>query len=298
MSKLRVLRDFDPWRSPLCTCPLKYSLHPYTGCSHLCLYCYASSYIGVKESYPKNRFLENLARDLTRIRQGTLVELSTSSDPYPPIEEKLGLTRRTLKLLSRRGVKILITTKSDLVTRDVDLLLKASSAVMITITTLDEKIAKAIEPGAPSPQKRLNALRELRKQGIPVGVRLDPIIPFVNDDYYAIEELVGRVVEAGAMHIVTSTYKARWSTLKRIAEGIPEVARKVYRLYGELGSLVHGYLYLPRSTRRLLLQLVIEPAKKYNLTYATCREGLGSGFFNAPTCDGSHLIDLSRQGAM
>lgn len=290
MSKLEVIREFDPWRSPLCTCPKKYSLHPYTGCSHLCLYCYATSYIGLKESKPKDRFLKKLSRDLTRIKPSSLIELSTSSDPYPPIEKILGLTRKALELISRYEFRLLITTKSDLVVRDADLFVRLPSAVMITITTLDEKLAEIIEPGAPPPSKRILAIRELSKQNVAIGVRVDPIIPFINDDEYGVEELVSSVVDAGALHIVTSTYKARRDSLKRLCEKLPDISGKIRRLYLETGERIHGYLYLPMGIRRRLLEPVIRNAAKHGVTYATCREGMEPGFFNAPSCDGSHLI--------
>ena len=290
MGKLRVIREFDPWRSPLCTCPFKYSLHPYTGCSHRCLYCYATSYIGLRDSTPKKQFLENLARDLERIGEGAIVELSTSSDPYPPVEARLGLTRRALALMSKYKVRVLITTKSDLVVRDVDVLLKQASAVMMTITTLDEKLSAVLEPGAPPPSRRVEALKKLSNSGISVGVRIDPIIPYLNDDPAALEELIGVVKEHGAQHIVTSTYKARWDSMRRLEEHFSDVARKLRRLYFEEGVYFHGYRYLSKNLRESLLRRVVKVSSYYGLSVATCREGLGREFFKAPSCDGSHLI--------
>lgn len=292
MGALGVIREFDPWKSPLCTCPRKYSLHPYTGCSHSCLYCYATSYIRARDSKPKEMFLQKLARDLGKLEENSIVELSTSSDPYPPIEEKLGLTREALQLISRRNLKILITTKSSSLTRDADILAKTKSAVMLTITTLDEGLARAIEPNAPSPAERLDALRKLSRIGVPVGLRIDPIIPLVNEDSYCLEDLIGRAKEAGALHVVTSTYKAKPDSLKRLSVALPDVYRKLEKLYVEKGKVFHGYFYLPVRLRRKLLQPVIDYALKYNLTIATCREGLRTNFPQAPSCDGSHLTLL------
>lgn len=292
MKKLEVIREFDPWKSPLCTCPRKYSLHPYTGCSHFCLYCYATSYIGLKESKPKKDFLYKLKRDLSRINGDAIIELSTSSDPYPPIEEKLELTRRTLEILVKHGVRILITTKSNLVVRDYDLLKQAPASVMLTVTTLDDNLARIIEPNAPPPSSRIKAIETLRELGVPVGVRVDPVIPFVNDDPHEIRELVARVIQAGALHIVTSSYKAKWNNLRRLTENLPEdYAVKLKNLYREKGSWIHGYLYLPANYRRTMLKPVIEVAQQYGITYATCREGL-SELFNSPSCDGSHLASI------
>ncbi|MCC6034845.1 MAG: radical SAM protein [Desulfurococcaceae archaeon] len=291
--KLNVVRLFDPWRSSLCTCPRKYSLHPYTGCSHFCLYCYATSYIGRKPSTPKVKFLERVKGDLEFIEKDAIIEMSSSSDPYPPIEEKLKLTRKTLELLLMRDVRVLITTKSHIVTRDIDLLRKIPSAIMITITTLDDSLAKLIEPEAPPPSLRLKAIRELNVSNIPVGVRVDPIIPSVNDDPYLIAELIEVVKEAGARHIVTATYKAKWDSLSRLSQAIPEIAGKLRELYVHSGVKIHGYMYLTRNKREELLLPVVKTAIKLGLTVATCREGLNSQYFQAPSCDGSHLISLS-----
>jgi len=90
-----ILRAFDPWKSELCTCPDKLSLNPYTGCPHGCLYCYASSYIPCFSSCrPKADLLRRLDREAARIGPGPFVAISNSSDPYPPMEEDLGLTRQ------------------------------------------------------------------------------------------------------------------------------------------------------------------------------------------------------------
>ncbi|MEM4717428.1 MAG: radical SAM protein [Desulfurococcaceae archaeon] len=289
LTQLRIIRPFDPWKSPLCTCPRKYSLHPYTGCSHFCLYCYATSYIGLRESKPKKKLVENTARDLSIIMDGSIVELSTSSDPYPPIEREIKLTRKVLELLVKRNTRLLITTKSNLIIRDIDLLKKAKCSVMITITTLDEDTRKIIEPGAPSSIERIDTIKELSKHEIPVGVRIDPVIPFVNDDPADLIKLVEKVIEAGALHVVTSTYKAKWNTLRRLESRLPiDISRKLLSLYRENGNVIHGYIYLPRKTRYKLLSPVIETSKKHNITHAVCREGLME-YNNAPSCDGSHL---------
>jgi DNA repair photolyase len=216
--------------------------------------------------------------------------MSTSSDPYPPIEETLELTRRTLALLANYPVRVLITTKSHIVVRDADILVKMPSAVMITITTLDDNLAKIIEPEAPPPSLRLKAIKELSARGVPTGVRIDPIIPGVNSDEYHIAELVEKVIEAGARHIVTSTYKAKWDSLNRLVAALPDTANKLRELYVHRGVKIHGYMYLPRDVRERLLSPVIRATLRHGLTVATCREGLGPEFFKAPSCDGSHLI--------
>lgn len=291
MKQGRVLRIFDPWRSNLCTCKTKYSLHPYTGCSHKCLYCYASSYIGYKDSVHKKNFIEFLRRDLEKTSREIPVNLSTSSDPYPPVEKNLQLTRKSIEMLIDKGFKIVITTKSSLVTRDIDLFRKGNCVVMMTITTLDEKLSKLIEPGAPSPRERLSALTELSKNNIPVGVRIDPVIPHINDDPYILSTLVEEVYQAGVLHVVASTYKARYDNYKRLIGIFPELEKKLHSLYFEKKIFVSGYFYLPKEIRAKLLRPITKEASKLGLSYATCREGLVTKeYFLAESCDGSHLL--------
>ncbi|MBS7629611.1 radical SAM protein, partial [Candidatus Bathyarchaeota archaeon] len=91
-----VIGPFDPWSSKMCTCPKKYSLSPYTGCSHRCLYCYITSYISNPfEARPKKEFLKRLTYELERIDRRVPICMASSSDPYVHIESKLGLTRNT-----------------------------------------------------------------------------------------------------------------------------------------------------------------------------------------------------------
>ena len=292
--RLAVLSEFDPWGSPLCTCPFKYSLNPYTGCSIGCHYCYATAYIGLRPSTPKKALEARLLRDLARIPPGAIVNVGTSSDPYPPEEAELGLTRRALEVLVPRGYRVLITTKGTLyASRDLGLIARGNVAVTPTITMLDESMARIVEPLAPPPRERLWAAREAASSGVPVAVRLDPVIPYVNDDPAMLEELVARIAEAGARMVITSTYKARPDNLARMREALGPEGERLYRLYRERGVRMHGYIYLPEDLRRSLLDPVRRAAARHGLEFATCREGSwGREWFTAGSCDGSHLIPL------
>ena len=224
--------------------------------------------------------------------------MSNSSDPYPPIEARLGLTRETLRLLFSRGFKVLIITKSDLVARDVDLLAGKTASVSITITTLDDYLASRVEKGAPPPSRRIEAIAKLVEEGVPVSVRVDPVIPGLNDHPEDLRSLIRELAYLGVSHIVTSTYKARWDSLARLAKEFPDKAETWRELYVRRGERVGGYFYLARNLRAKLLKPVVSAAKEYGLTYATCREGIKTReYFNAPTCDGSHLIPPRRAGS-
>ncbi len=287
--RLEVVRRFDPWRSPLCTCPPKYSLQPYTGCSHYCLYCYATAYIGRRRSTPKKRLMERLRRDLRKLPPDSLVELSTSSDPYPPLEARLGLTRRCLRAIAAAGHRILVTTKGSLVARDSDILSRARAAVMITITTMDEGLASKLEPGAPPPAERIRALKTLHDAGVPVGVRLDPLLPGLNDDADSVRDVLEAAKSAGAETVTCSTYKARPDNLRRVLEAFPELEERYRRMYVREGVWMHGYWYLQAEARRRILEAVREVAVRLGLGFATCREGFNT-MNTAGSCDGSHLI--------
>ncbi len=268
------------------------SLNPYTGCSFKCLYCYATAYIGLRDSSPKKQFIARLARDLRRYDKRIPINIGTSSDPYPPEEAYYGLTRAALKLLIGENRKVLVTTKGTLYAkRDLDLMVKGRVAITPTITTLDPSIAMHVEPGAPTPISRLNALRTATRAGVPAGVRVDPIIPYLNDDPYMIEDLIGSIAEAGAVFVVTSTYKARPDSLKRLVSAFGGLGERIWRLYSGQGVKINGYIYLPKSLREKMLRPVVDAARRAGLEYAVCREGLtGKQWFNAGSCDGTHLI--------
>lgn len=200
------IRPFDPWKSPLCTCPFKYTLNPYTGCDHACVYCYITSYIpNAFRVRTKEGLLPKLEKELRKLDKNAIVALSYSSDPYPTIERELGITRKVLELFRGYNVRCLLLTKSDIFERDIDILSELRCAVGVTVTTVDEKKAKLLEPNAPSPKRRMKALKKAKDAGIPVYARIDPIIP-----YYTWEDF-DETLDALSFvsHITVSTLKLR-----------------------------------------------------------------------------------------
>ncbi|MEM2098224.1 MAG: radical SAM protein [Candidatus Bathyarchaeia archaeon] len=276
---------FDPWRSQLCTCPPKLTLNPYTGCDHECFYCYASSYVPrFSECRPKKALLQNLQREAVRLK-GETVSIANSSDPYPRLEAELGLTRKCLEILSRSSCQIQIITKSCLVTRDIDLLSKVPSTVAMTITTDDDAKAALIEPHAPSASERLKTIETLVRKGIPVSVRIDPIIPFVNDNP---ERLIATLASSGVKHVTSSTYKVRSDNWQRFVTVMPETAKKLRPLYFSEGEKTGGYRLLPRAFRLKLMTTIRSLAKANRMKFGVCRENLS--YLNTAACDGSWLL--------
>lgn len=280
---MEVIKPFDPWEGTLCTCRNKYSLNPYTGCSHCCIYCYITSYIPHGfNSRPKKDIVRRVQKDLKKVDK-KVISMSNSSDPYPPMERKKKLTRGVLRLLCDNQHPTLIITKSDIVTRDIDILNAMPSAVMFSITTLSDAYKK-LEPKAPPPQKRLEALKKLRKEGVPAGIRLDPLIPGLSLD---IDKVVKAADNAGALHVTTSTFKPRPDAWKRFENTFPEIARKTRKLYFEDGKRIQGSRYLPKKIRLDMLNQVKELVLENGMTFGVCREGLD--LTKAESCDGSHL---------
>jgi DNA repair photolyase len=215
------------------------------------------------------------------------INMSNSSDPYPTIEVSMGLTRSCLELFAHEGFRVLVMTKSDLVARDADLLVQMPAAVSVTITTLDEKLSRKLEPNAPGPRRRLNAIEKLGARGVPVAIRLDPIIPGLNDA--DIEQTVKAAGAAGAKHVTSSTFKPRPDSWRRIQQGFPEVAVKLEPLYFEYGERHHNSRYLPSELKIKLMMKVKNACDENGLTFASCREGL-QRMATGPSCDGSHII--------
>jgi DNA repair photolyase len=282
---LGVISEFDPWRSRLCTCPRKLTLNPYTGCDHACVYCYASAYVPrFSEVRPKKDVVSRVRREASTLK-GETVSIANSSDPYPLLEADLCLTRNCLKILAQCNCRVQIVTKSSLVVRDADLLRGFPSMVSLTITTDDEGAARLIEPGSPSPSERLKAAAFLVNMGIPTSVRVDPIIPFLNDEP---ESLICSLASVGIKHVTSSTLKVTQRNWAGICEAVPEVAVKLRPFYFERGERIGGHFYLPRDLRLRLLKKVGSLAEKYGMKFGTCRDAVS--FLNSGVCDGSWLL--------
>ncbi|MGD8379531.1 MAG: PA0069 family radical SAM protein [Gammaproteobacteria bacterium] len=191
--------------------PFEQSINPYRGCEHGCVYCYARpshAYLDLSPGLDfetrltwKSNAAEALERELRhpayRCRP---ITLGANTDPYQPVERRLGVTRSLLEVMRRFGQPVTIITKSALVTRDLDILGALASEglvrVVISLTTLDPELKRTLEPRAASPRARLRALAELRGAGIPAGVLTAPVIPAVND--HEIEAMLAAAAAAGA----------------------------------------------------------------------------------------------------
>jgi DNA repair photolyase len=189
------------------------SINPYRGCEHGCVYCFARpthAYLGLSPGldfesklFMKPNAPELLERELSVPDYSPkTIAIGTNTDPYQPIERRYQIMRRILEVLDRAGHPVGIVTKSALVLRDLDILTRMAKRdlvkVAISVTTLDLKLARVMEPRASTPPRRLGALRELVKAGVPASALVAPIIPAINDA--EIERILEAVAETGVRH--------------------------------------------------------------------------------------------------
>jgi DNA repair photolyase len=197
--------------------PFTWTINPYRGCEFGCRYCYARythEFMGLarwedfeEKIYVKRDAARILARELTPERlSGQSIALGTATDSYQPAERRYGVTQSLLAVMAAaHDLRLSISTKSDLVTRDIDLLRRigerSSVQVNLTVTTLDRHLARILEFRAPTPELRLKALRTLREAGIIAGVTLSPIHPDITDGRENLEAVIAAARDHGATHV-------------------------------------------------------------------------------------------------
>src|SRR5580698_9117412 len=204
-----------PIRSLLNRCtsarmPFTWTINPYRGCEFACKYCYARythEFMEMRDGadfeqkiFIKQHAAELLRQELRHVKPGEEIAIGTATDPYQPAERRFEVTRAILEEFSRhQGCHIGIVTKSNLVVRDIDLLRAITAQnklfVNITITTLNVDLARILEPRAPRPDLRLEAMRKLIESGVPAGVICAPVLPGITDSPRDLESLVRAVAE-------------------------------------------------------------------------------------------------------
>ena len=245
------------------------SINPYRGCEHGCVYCFARpthAYMGLSPGldfetklFAKQGAAELLEQELANPNyKPQTIAIGTNTDPYQPIERTRRVMRSVLEVLHRTSHPVAIVTKSNLVTRDIDLLAPMAAEglakVAISITTLDPVLARKMEPRAPTPAKRLEAIRQLSAAGIPVAVMVAPILPGLTD--HEIEKILAAAWEAGAR----------------------EAGYVLLRLPLEVKDLVRGWLeenYPDKAKHVLSLVRSTRGGKDYDPTFGQRQTGTG-----------------------
>ncbi len=234
-----------------------YSVNPYYGCQFSCIYCYIR---GGKYTRKPNELAakinapEVLDRQLRRRasrKEYGFIALGTSTEPYMKVERELEITRKVLGVISHYRFPAHVLTKSTLVTRDSDLLLEVAdrallptdlkgrvsgALVTISMSTVDEELAKFLEPGAPPPSERFEALERLREEGIEVGVAFIPVIPFLSDGEDELRRAIREAKDRGANYVfvgaLTLSGDLKRSFLRALEVRFPELVgeyRKIFR---------------------------------------------------------------------
>lgn len=277
-----------------------WSINPYIGCAFGCAYCYArdthrwtlerAGMAGtmVADSMPawlafERRILvkehaDASVRDAFRStrapRAGETVVIGTATDPYQPAERRFRITRRILETLAEsRGLKVVIITKSPLVTRDIDVLARIATrgtlSVHVSLITVDRELARRLEPRAPTPEARLRAVRRLSEAGIAVGVNCMPVLPGITDRPDALALLVAKVAEAGAVSLAACALRLRSASRRRympvIRAGWPALAAQYERTYERSP-------YAADSYRAGLRQFMDKLCRKHGLRERVYRE--------------------------
>lgn len=222
---------------------IKYTMNLYRGCQHQCIYCDSRSecyqIADFAEIQVKVNALDRLSDEIRRKKVKGTIGTGSMNDPYMPIEAERRLTRGALQIISAAKFPVHIITKSDLVTRDADILQEISrvyAAVSFTITSADDALSKKLEPGAPVSSRRFAALKSLSENGITAGLTMMPILPFIGDSDENIRTLLRMAGEAGAKYIIPGfglTLRDRqreyfYAKLERLFPGLCEQYQRRY----------------------------------------------------------------------
>ena len=271
-----------PVRSILNRCdsdrvPFTWTVNPYRGCEFGCRYCYARythQYMDMagadfeRKIFVKQHAGPIVARDLLSIAsRGEPIAIGTATDPYQPAEREFGATRAILEQMAKlEGLNLSITTKSNQVIRDVDLLqriaARSSLQINLTVTTHRTRLARLLEPRAPRPDLRLQAVRELRKAGLPAGVFVMPVLPGLNDKEEDLDALARGARDVGAQWFAANVLflmpSAREQFFPFLDAKYPRLARQYREWYERAG-------YAPESYRQEIKQRVRAVRAKYGL---------------------------------
>lgn len=223
-----------------------YTMNLYRGCPHGCIYCDSRSECYGDDDFDrvkvKEKALEILRDELRRKVKPAFIAMGSMTDPYNPLEKELELTRKALMLIHAYEHGVAVCTKSDLILRDADLYadIQARSPVIckLTVTTTDDALAAQIEPGAPSPTRRLKALEGLSQRGIFAGVVLMPVLPFLEDSVENVLSVVDAAADAGAKFIypafgMTLRDRQRAYYYEQLVQRFPGVKERYEKQYGD-----------------------------------------------------------------
>ena len=222
-----------------------FNINLYRGCSHGCIYCDSRSECYGIEDFDRVRAkanaLEILDDELSRKRDKGVIGFGAMNDPYNPFEKTEKLTRGALKIIKKHGFGISLLTKSDLVTREIDLFKEinknAQCVIRMTITAADDELCRKIEPHVSSSSERFSALKKIADAGIATSVYVCPILPFITDTKENIVAIVNKAHESGVRHIymafgVTARQNQRVYFYNQLDSKFPGIKEKYMQAFG------------------------------------------------------------------
>lgn len=260
--------------------PFTWTINPYRGCEFGCRYCYARythEFMEMRDGmefeqkiYVKQHAADLLRHELRKVKPDEPIALGTATDPYQPAERRYEVTRGILEEFARhRNFEIGIVTKSDMVVRDLDVLKEVVKtnrlSIHVTVTTLDTDLARILEPRAPRPDLRLDAVRTLAQAGLRVGVSCSPVVPGITDSSKDLESLVQAAAESGADYVFANPLFLKPCSaavfLPFLEQHFPHLAANYRQRYQDRA-------FLPPAYAKRLSQLIARLREKYKLTGA------------------------------
>jgi DNA repair photolyase len=257
--------------------PFRLTVNPYRGCEFGCKYCYARythEYMELeggefeRKIYVKQNAGALMERDLSTEKVwGEHIAIGTATDPYQPAEREFGATRAILeRIATRTGLSLSITTKSNQVLRDLDLLKEISERstlyINMSVTTVRARLARLLEPRAPRPDLRFEAVRKLREAGIATGINVMPVLPGLTDDEENLDAVAHAARDAGALWLSARVLFLMPASQKQflpfIERKFPKLARRYREWYGRAA-------YPPESYQRDVAARVVALREKYGI---------------------------------
>jgi len=257
--------------------PFTWTINPYRGCEFACKYCYARythEFMEMRDGvdferkiYVKQHAADLLRQELRKVKPGEEIALGTATDPYQPAERRYEVTRSIVEELARhRGLELGIVTKSVLILRDVDVLRQISEHnqlfVNITITTMNTELARILEPRAPRPDLRLDAVRKLNEAGVSAGVICAPVIPGITDTPRDLDALVAATAKAGGKYIFANPLFLKPCSA---AVFLPFLEKEFPALVVAYRQRYKDRAFLPKGYRERISQLMKRLRQKHGI---------------------------------
>ena len=239
--------------------PFSHAINPYRGCEFACRYCYARYTHEFMEMTPDDferriYFKQNAAwlleQELKRLKPGTEIAIGTATDPYQPLERKLKITRSLLEVFARHGgFRLGIISKSALIARDIDLLKEVAKnnklTVHTTVTTMNARLARKLEPRAPRPDLRMRTVAAMREAGLRAGVMCSPLMPSITDSASSIRAVARAAAAAGASFLASGALFLKPCSLPTflgfVGEHFPEQLEAYKRRYASSAFVSSAY---------------------------------------------------------